>query len=178
MVNVYYGINTQMLLYLIAVCDANKELRAGGVSYLPARVTEPVSKKTAAFSLLASDHIQSGMYVASQAAEAEMNRYAQTMAARSGEKPEKFMPKQENTLSEQEFEQLTLDMMEQTRDVVGKLYDGNVDAVPTVYKEKYTEKKACSYCRFKNICGHRDDKEVYALPRDTDADETEKKEET
>jgi len=168
MVNVYYGINTQMLLYLIAVCDANKELRPGGVSYLPARVTEPTSKKSAAFSLLATDHVQSGMYVASEAATTEMNKYAQIMSVRSGAKPEKFIPKEENTLSEQQFEQLTLDIMEQTRDVVGKLYDGDIDAVPTVYKEKSTEKKACSYCRFENICGHREEQQVYALPRCND----------
>ncbi|MGN0686865.1 MAG: PD-(D/E)XK nuclease family protein [Oscillospiraceae bacterium] len=173
MVNVYYGINTQMLLYLIAVCSANKELRPGGVSYLPARVTEPSSKRSAAFTLLATDHIQSGMYIASDAASAEMNKYAQIMSAKSGAKPEKFIPKEENTLSEQQFEQLTLDMLEQTRDVVGKLYSGDVDAVPTVYKEKSVEKKACSYCRFENICGHREDVQVQVKPRETISNEKE-----
>ncbi len=165
MVNVYYGINTQMLLYLIAVCDANSDLKAGGVSYLPARVTEPVEKRTAAFSLLSSDHVQSGMYVAHEAAEAEMLKYAENIAAKAGMKREKFLPKLENTLSAEEFEKLKQSCLSQTAEVVSRLYSGDVNAVPTVYKEKYTEKKACSYCRFESICGHNENAELHAVPQ-------------
>ncbi len=162
MVNVYYGINTQMLLYLIAVCDANKELKAGGVSYLPSKVTEPASKKSAAFALLSQDHIQSGMYISSDATEREMLKYAETISARSGVKREKFMPSEENTLTEAQFTGLAEDCKKQTTEVLCKLYDGDVDAVPTVYKEKSTEKKACSYCRFAGICGHSEQYELRA----------------
>lgn len=177
MVNVYYGINTQMLMYLIAVCDANPELKAGGVSYLPARVTEPVEKRSAAFSLLASDHVQSGMYVVSDATSAEMNRYADFMSARSGAKPEKFIPKAENNLSEGDFRILAESCKAQTAEVLGKLYCGDVGAVPTVYKEKYLEKKACSYCRYEHICGHNADNELHAVPQQKkDNDENEGKE--
>ena len=174
MVNVYYGINTQMLLYLIALCDANKELRAGGVSYLPARVTEPSDKRTAAFTLLANDHIQSGMLVASDAASAEMNKYAGIMAARSGVKPEKFIPKSENSLSEEEFERLSQSCKEQTKTVLGKLYSGDIDAIPTVYKEKSATRKTCTYCRFESICGHTEREELHALPPENDDDTDEK----
>ena len=181
MVNVYYGINTQMLMYLIAVCEANPELKAGGVSYLPARVTEPVDKKSAAFSLLASDHIQSGMYVVSDATSAEMNRYADYMSSRSGAKPEKFIPKSENNLSEGDFRILAESCKAQTAQVLGKLYDGDVSAVPTVYKEKYLEKRACSYCHYEHICGHNAEHELFALPPQEESEEssnTERKEPT
>ncbi len=166
MVNVYYGINTQMLLYLIAVCDANKELKAGGVSYLPSKVTEPASKKSAAFALLSQDHVQSGMYVSSAATEKEMLKYAKTISARSGVKHEKFMPSAENTLTEAAFERLAADCKKQTAEVLCRLYDGDVDAVPTVYKEKNFEKKACGYCRFAGICGHSEQHELHAVPLD------------
>ncbi len=166
MVNVYYGINTQMLLYLIAVCDANKELKAGGVSYLPSKVTEPASKKSAAFALLSQDHVQSGMYVCSDAAEREMLKYAETISARSGIKRDKFMPSEDCTLTEAQFARLSEDCKKQTTEVLGKLYDGDVDAVPTVYKEKSLEKKACSYCRFASICGHSEQHELHAVPLD------------
>lgn len=168
MVNLYYGINTQMLLYLIAVCDANKELRPGGVSYLPARVTEPVSKRTAAFALLAQDHIQNGMYVRNKVTDTEMMKYADNMSALSGAKPEKFIPKDENNLSEEEFQRLRSSCLSQTEDVLSKLYDGDIAAVPTVYKEKSLEKKACNFCRFEMICGHNKNAEVYALPQEKD----------
>ncbi len=164
MVNLYYGINTQMLLYLIAVCSANKELRPGGVSYLPARVTEPADKKSAAFALLAQDHIQSGMYVKSDATDAEMMKYASIMSARSGAKTSKFIPKDENNLSEAEFSILADDCINQTERVLTKLYNGDVDAIPTVYKEKNQERSACGYCRFKAICGHSKDHELHAVP--------------
>ncbi len=171
MVNLYYGINTQMLMYLIAVCDANKELKPGGVSYLPARVTEPVDKHSAPFALLSQDHVQSGMYVVNEATSEEMNRYAGYMSARSGAKPEKFIPKSENNLSDEEFRQLSDSCRRQTAEVLGKLYNGEVDAVPTVYREKYLEKKACGYCRFEHICGHNSENEVHAvLPQDDDDD--------
>ncbi len=168
MVNVFYGINTQMLLYLIAVCDANKDLHAGGVSYLPAKITEPVNKRTAPISLLALDHIQSGMFVSSEATDAEMGRYADKMSGLSGAKPEKFFPKEENTLTEEQFKEFTKKCLSQTREVLGKLYDGDIDAIPTVYKEKNTEKKACAYCRFESICGHNAKIEVHAVPTDNE----------
>lgn len=164
MVNVYYGINTQMLMYLITICEANKELRPGGVSYLPAKITEPVNKRTAAMSLLALDHVQSGMFVSSEATTAELNRYADTMSSLSGAKPEKFIPKEENTLTEEQFREFTEKCLSQTRDVLGKLYDGDIDAIPTVYTEKNTKKKACSYCRFESICGHNSRMEIHAVP--------------
>lgn len=164
MVNVYYGINTQMLLYLIAICDANKELRAGGVSYLPSKVTEPANKKSAAFALLSQDHAQSGMYVRSEASEKEMLKYAGTLAARSGIKQDKFMPDKDCTLTEEQYAKLSADCIKQTEEVLGKLYDGDVDAVPTVYTEKHTEKKACGYCRFASICGHSEQFELHAVP--------------
>lgn len=171
MVNVYYGINTQMLLYLIAVCEANPELRAGGVSYLPSQVTEPVDKKTAPFALLAQNHTQSGMYIRTDSSEREMSKYAQTFAERSGAKPEKFMPSAENTLTEEEFNRLADDCKKQTAEALSKLYGGNMDAVPTVYKEKSKEKKACKYCRFSSICGHSKGNEIHALPQENDEGE-------
>lgn len=171
MVNLYYGINTQMLMYLIAVCDANKELRPGGVSYLPARVTEPVDKLSAPFALLSQDHIQSGMCVVNDATSEEMTRYAGYMAARSGAKMEKFLPKEENNLSDEEFARLAESCKRQTAEALGKLYNGEVEAIPTVYREKYLEKKACSYCRFEHICGHDLQHEVYAREKEDDGEE-------
>lgn len=166
MVNLYYGINTQMLLYLIAVCSANPELHPGGVSYLPARVTEPADKLSAPFALLAQDHVQSGMYVRTDATDAEMTKYATVMSARSGAKPAKFIPKEENNLSEGDFKVLTEDCIHQTEYVLSKLYSGSVDAVPTVYREKNQERSACAYCRFGAICGHSKEHELHAVPKD------------
>ncbi len=163
-VNLYYGINTQMLMYLIAVCDANKELKPGGVSYLPARVTEPAEKHSEPFSLLSQDHVQSGMLVVSEATSEEMNRYADYMSRRAGTKAEKFIPKAENNLSEAEFSRLAESCKNHTAEALGRLYNGEVEAIPTVYREKSQQKRACSYCRFEHICGHSMQHELYAEP--------------
>ena len=136
------------------------------MSYLPSKVTEPVSKKSSAFALLSQDHIQSGMYVSSDATEKEMLKYAETISARSGVKRDKFMPSEDCTLTEAQFARLSADCKKQTAEVLCKLYDGDVDAVPTVYKEKSTEKKACGYCQFAGICGHSEQNELHAMADD------------
>ncbi len=66
--NAMSGMNIQMLLYLIALLEANKynptvNLTAGGLSYIPSKSSGAVSDITTAFRLLAMSHRQSSLLV-------------------------------------------------------------------------------------------------------------------
>lgn len=52
--NAMYGVNTQMLVYLIALCDANPNVYPGGVSYLTAKMTEASPTESGLLALLAN----------------------------------------------------------------------------------------------------------------------------
>jgi len=82
--NLFYathGINIQMLLYLIALLDANKDnptvnLAAGGLSYIPSKSSGALSDENSAFRLLALNHLESSLLVKDENTEKDLKEYA------------------------------------------------------------------------------------------------------
>ncbi|MGN1423481.1 MAG: PD-(D/E)XK nuclease family protein [Oscillospiraceae bacterium] len=177
--NAEYGINTQMLTYLFALCEANKDsCLAGGVSYTPAKISGAISDKTGAFTLLSAAHRQSGMYVYDADTAEEMNRYADSVidgiAAENGSEPvpeekrekerAKFLPPEDNIMDrETDFTQFRDRVMKTLTDNLNTVFGGDFTAMPLKYAERITRpdgssvrknKKPCDYCRFAPICGN------------------------
>ncbi len=179
--NILNGINTQMLLYLLAICEANGELFPGGVSYLPSGITGAGKKEFGLFRLLAGDHKQSGMYVRTEEAEREMNMYAEfiskmTVSAenpRSFIKPDTLKPPKENSLVPEHYMILKEECLNKITEILNALYNGDVSAVPVIYTENNRERKKCDYCRFSLICGNNGKHEIRTDNSKTIAGETE-----
>lgn len=161
--NALYGVNTQMLVYLIALCDANPNVYPGGVSYLTAKMTEASSTESGLLALLANGHLPSDMCVADENTRSEMEqfaeRYARAVSASTDSvNAKKLMPKDESQPSPAQFERLRKEILEQTENVLDRLYKGDIQAVPTIYTEegKNGSQKSCMYCRYKAVCGNQD----------------------
>ncbi|MGN1341348.1 MAG: PD-(D/E)XK nuclease family protein [Oscillospiraceae bacterium] len=162
--NALYGVNTQMLIYLIALCDANPSVYPGGVSYLTAKMTDASSAPAGLMSLLASGHYPSGMCVLDDNTQNEMEQfaagYARAILAGTDDKlnMKKLLPKEDAQPTPEQFRRLREEILTQTKDVIRRLYSGDVHAVPTIYTEegKTGQQKSCTYCRYKNICGNQD----------------------
>ena len=161
--NALYGVNTQMLVYLIALCDANPNVYPGGVSYLTAKTTEAVSKESGLLTLLANGHLPSDMCVIDDDTRGEMEqfaeRYARAVTTYAGTVSEKkLLPKDDAMPNPAQFEKLRREILSQTEKVLKSLYGGNIHAVPTIYTEdgKTGQQKSCMYCRYKAVCGNQD----------------------
>lgn len=161
--NALYGVNTQMLVYLIALCDANPNVYPGGVSYLTAKTTEAVSKESGLLTLLANGHLPSDMCVLDDDTRSEMEqfaeRYARAVTTYSGSVSErKLLPKDDAMPDPAQFEKLRKEILSQTEKVLKSLYSGNIQAIPTIYTEegKTGQQKSCMYCRYKAVCGNQD----------------------
>ncbi len=91
--NLFYaanGINIQMLLYLIALLDANKNnptvnLAAGGLSYIPSKSSGALNDENSAFRLLALNHLESSLLVKDENTEKDLNEYADFVLERIAE---------------------------------------------------------------------------------------------
>lgn len=162
--NALYGVNTQMIIYLIALCDANPNVYPGGVSYLTAKMTDASSTPAGLLSLLASGHYPSGMCVLDDSTQTEMEQfaegYARAILAGTDDKlsMKKLLPKEDAQPTPEQFRKLREEILSQTKDVIRRLYAGDVQAVPTIYTEegKTGLQKSCTYCRYKSICGNQD----------------------
>ena len=161
--NALYGVNTQMLIYLIALCDANPQVNPGGVSYLTARMTDASATPAGLMALLTKGHYPSGMCVKDDDTKAEMEQFAEryaSMILSAGDEisKKKLNPKEDAQPTPSQFRKLRDEILEQTRNVLKKIYSGDVQAVPTIYTEegKTGQQKACMYCRYKSVCGNRD----------------------
>lgn len=162
--NALYGVNTQMLIYLIALCDANPNVYPGGVSYLTAKMTDASSTPSGLLSLLANGHYPSGMCVLDENTQNEMEQfasgYARAILAGTDDKlsTKKLLPKEDAQPTPEQFRKLREEILSQTKDVIRRLYAGDVQAVPTVYTEegKTGQQKSCTYCRYKSVCGNQD----------------------
>ncbi len=176
--NAEYGINTQMLMYLFALCDANKNCLPGGVSYTPAKISGALGDRTGAFTILSAAHRQSGMYVSDEDTTEEMNRYADSVidgvARENGaetvpdekraKERAKYLPPEENIMErETDFEEFRQKVMGTLRDNLNTVFGGDFTAMPLKYNERITRpdgkafskcKKPCDYCHFSAICGN------------------------
>lgn len=163
MSNALYGVNTQMLVYLIALCDANPGVTPGGVSYLTAKMTDASSTPSGLMALLAKGHYPSGMCVTDDQTRAEMEQFAERYAKAillPGDdiSTKKLNPKEDAQPTPAQFQKLREEILSQTESVLRRLYSGDVQAVPTIYTEegKAGQQKSCTYCRYKSICGNQD----------------------
>lgn len=161
--NALYGVNTQMLLYLIALCDANPQINPGGVSYLTAKMTDASPTPGGLLSLLTKGHYPSGMCVLDDSTRAEMEQFAERYAKavlQPGDEisKKKLNPKEDARPTPAQYKKLRDEIVRQTENVLHRLYSGDVQAVPTIYTEegKAGQQRSCTYCRYKAICGNKD----------------------
>ncbi len=114
--NLFYaanGINIQMLLYLIALLDANKDnptvnLAAGGLSYIPSRSSGALKDENSAFKLLALNHLESSLLVKDKNTEEDLKKYADFVLDKIAESDGKkaLLSADPNKLSEAEKKEL------------------------------------------------------------------------
>lgn len=185
--NAKFGVNIQMLLYLFALCDANKTnstaVLPGGISYIPSAASGAVEDKISAFRLLAMNHHQNGLYIRDENTDAEAQKYAdfivnkitsdeQNINNLLDEKTKNsilksILPSGENAPNPKEFEELREACLTLLRDNLDEIFEGNVTALPLKYSEKNIDidgnmsrkcKTSCDYCRFSIICGNNGEK--------------------
>lgn len=162
--NVLYGINSQMMIYLIALCEANSEIQPGGVGYISVKEPEITSKdsKKLINDLRIEDVIGSGMAVVNEATRKEMTDFTANFPEQSGymgAKPEKkLIPKVKNT--EEMYQKLKNHLVSRVRTTVSKLYEGDVSAIPISYKENGSKKLPCNFCPYKSCCGVPENKGI------------------
>lgn len=168
--NAIYGINTQMLIYLIAVCNANQNIAPGGVGYFSAKMTDAALSESPLMEMIVSGHLPSDMYVKTESTEAEQNQFAAGYinAIYGGSVPvsadsltsRDVTPADSAVPDPEEYRKLIEQVLGQTKRVLTKLYNGDVYAVPTIYKDgtaKSENKQCpCDYCSFKSLCGREE----------------------
>lgn len=170
----YFGVSNQMLLYLIALSDANKELLPGGVSYMPAMATSPANTERDSLNLLFGDHIQSGLLVkypvneendstgAIDETTTEAEKFAENVtqyrkSKATNEQARYIYTKSaepKHSYSKDIYDEFAGGCIAQTTRTLQSLYDGEVHAAPTVYKEGSEIMRPCRYCSFRSICGY------------------------
>lgn len=175
--NAQNGINIQMLMYLFALQNANKdnpalELRPGGVNYVPSRNNGASEEKLSPYRLLAMNYHESGLFIKDNFTEDDLNRYKKavfeklesdnSIDRKDLEKIKStFEPKESNLAESEFFEDLRRDVMEKITENLNAIFSGTIDALPTQYYEtsitanggkKSKLKDPCEYCRFGDIC--------------------------
>lgn len=176
--NAEYGINTQMLMYLFALCDANSNCLPGGVSYTPAKISGALGDRTGAFTILSAAHRQSGMYVSDADTNEEMNRYADSIIDgvsrenglenvpddKRAKERAKYLPPEENIMERgTDFAEFREKVMQTLKNNLDTVFGGDFTAMPLRYSERIARadgssfsrcKMPCDYCRFSAICGN------------------------
>lgn len=177
--NALNGSNLQMLLYLFALCDANKnnptiKLCPGGVSYAPSRSTGAVEDAIPPYRMLAMNYHPNELLIKDEVTSGDLRRYIDTVMDRiasEGGLDEKtaekirgaFEPTVLNQADAESFERLRGDLLDTVKGYLSALFDGNVSALPLVCTETHrkvngssenTVKDPCEYCTLKNICGN------------------------
>lgn len=82
--NAKHGINIQMLLYLSALLDANRNntsvnLTAGGISYIPSNSSGAQTEQISPFRLLALNHRPSGLLILDEITKKEYDEYSDSI---------------------------------------------------------------------------------------------------
>lgn len=173
-----YGANIQMLIYLSALLEANKQgnFTAGGISYVPvSRVSTVDDDLQSPNALIALKHFPSGLLVADSVTAENYKGYQEYVGGYlTDEEKQQKLPKALLDMSilsgaskeksnkniivadEKEFDEIRKKVTDGITSRFAEIYDGNVDAIPLSYKEQSAEGSTvrceCDYCRFKNIC--------------------------
>ncbi len=152
-----YGQNTQMLNYLMALCEPNSDLIPGGISYIPSGV-ESAKKAELGSSLparLAVRHAPRGIYVRygdSNPVESDLDSYIEGMASDFFvERPDKLIDKSKSVVSQEKFDELKNDCMHSNKQALESLFGGDINAIPFVLNNN----APCDYCTFGDICANR-----------------------
>lgn len=165
--NALYGINTQMLIYLIAICAENPDIAPGGVGYYLANMTGASMSDSPLLEMIAGGHLPSDMYVRTDSTEEEQSMFASRyISAIYGGIPSTsadpltigdVTPRNDAVPDAEQFRKIVDNVLAQTRNVISKLYGGDVSAIPTIYKDASSAKQcACEYCPFKSLCGRQE----------------------
>ncbi len=152
---VKYGLNTQMLNYLMALSNANKQLKDGGISYIPSGVTGADSKTDETFNnRLVTGHAPIGVYVKygdNSVTETDIDNYIAGMTTSFDLTDKaKIIDKDEAIISAAQFDTLKTYCMESNKAVLTDMYNGKINAIPTTHSGKLP----CEYCNFRDICGN------------------------
>lgn len=177
--NTLHGSNLQMLLYLFALCDANKDnptltLRPGGVSYAPSKNTGAVEEQLSPYRMLAMNYHPNELLINDEVTRKDLDGYLEFVLDKissEGGLDEKtaemikktFTPNALNQADAESFDKLRGDVLAAVGKELSALFDGDVSALPLVCTETHrgvngkTESKRkdpCEYCRFGDICGN------------------------
>ncbi|MDE7361208.1 MAG: PD-(D/E)XK nuclease family protein, partial [Oscillospiraceae bacterium] len=177
--NTLHGSNLQMLLYLFALCDANKDnptlkLCPGGVSYAPSRNTGAVDEELSPYRMLAMNYHPNELLISDETTRIDLDGYLNFVLEKissEGELDEKtaekikkaFLPNALNQADAECFDKLRGDLLAAVGGELSKLFDGDVSALPLVCTEAHCDvngkttkktKNPCEYCRFADVCGN------------------------
>jgi ATP-dependent helicase/DNAse subunit B len=168
-----YGVNTQMLWYLFALCEANEDIKPGGVSYTPAKISGAITTKMQLANILLMNHSQSGMYVKdepSPKADNKKSKSAKTEASLSADAPEnndstqKEMDEYLGYLTDilnaevskkyqmpskfsDEFAEYKKECLDNLKDKIDLLFNGDITPLPLKYSKKIIKIEDTSYQR-------------------------------
>lgn len=177
--NALNGSNLQMLLYLFALCDANKDnpsvtLCPGGVSYAPSKNTGAVDDELSPYRMLAMNYHPNELLINDEVTRNDFNGYLEFVldkVSSEGALDEKtadmikktFTPNALNQADAECFEKLRGDILDAVGKEFAALFGGDVSAMPLVCTETHRDvnghseskvKNPCEYCRFNDICGN------------------------
>lgn len=177
--NALSGVNIQMLLYLFALCDANKDnpsvrVCPGGVCYMPSKNPGAANDRFPAFRLLAMNYHPNELFIGDNATREDLKKYTDFLFGKIAAEgsiddkeldriKESFLPNVLSSADAECFEKLRDDCLAKVRENLGKIFDGDVEALPLVYKETYfningdtknTDRDSCKFCNFSDICGN------------------------
>lgn len=172
-----HGINIQMLLYLFALIEANRDnptkTHAGGVCYVPSKNSGATDNEISPYTLLAQNHRENGLIIHSKSVDEDWDAFKEFAAQKikdenGGEIPKSieklFEHSPESEINADKFEQLREDITDMVRGKFSEIFGGDVSAVPAVYSESSQdingktaskEKNPCDYCIYKSVCKNR-----------------------
>ncbi len=177
--NTLHGSNLQMLLYLFALCGANKNnptltLCPGGVSYAPSKNTGAVEEELSPYRMLAMNYHPNELLISDNITRNDMDGYLEFVLDKissEGGLDEKtaelikrtFTPNALNQADAESFDKLREDVLAAVAKELEALFGGDVSALPLVCtetrrdvngKSENKRKDPCEYCRFGDICGN------------------------
>lgn len=180
------GENIQMLLYLTALCSANSENKTievlpGEISYIPSKNAGAAKTRLEAFHLLEMNHHPNGLYINDEFIENNLKNVTEKIAEVFKDIDEEqkqkiineinssFMMNDENSVTNEEFKELTNECMTTITNMLEKIYGGDISATPLAYKEKNIRENGssnseqaensdknsndpCKFCELYGIC--------------------------
>jgi len=169
---VYYGLDTQMLMYLFAVCEQDGFLPASafyfpsdGLKMPPESVIaadEKITNKISRRNWLAA-HTPSGIVIAddSKARQDFLNQEARYREESGSSSRKRFFKAQE--LTPDAYERLKTHCGNVTEAYINAVKSGNIAAVPLFTG---AGGEVCGYCEYGAVCGNRGEKETREVDRE------------